>query len=73
MKNQISNKTPEGTRSGDVAGGFTVNRGKPSGVFYFITPRDRRVRLKRASLAPARGSTQGESEGLYHGMYNETS
>jgi len=34
-------------------------------VFSFnLTPRARRVRLKRTSLVPACGLTQGESEGL---------
>ena len=33
-----------------------------------MTPRDRRVRLKRVSLTPSRGQTQGESEGLIMGV-----
>jgi len=73
MKNQILNIALEGTRSGDVVGGFTVNRGKPSGAFYFITPRDRQRAPKRASLAPARGLNSGRKRGAYHGMYNKTS
>ena len=38
-----------------------------------MSPRDRRVRLKRVSLAPARGVTQGESEGLIYNYMLETS
>jgi hypothetical protein len=55
MKNELSNITLEGTRSDDVVGGLLLWTGESLQAFLFLTPRDRRVRLKRASLAPARG------------------
>jgi len=65
-----SNIALEGTCSGDVVGGLLSWIVPKLDRFYrfyehlYITPRDRRVRLKRASLAPARGLTGEKVRGL---------
>jgi len=56
-KKQIIYIALEGTCNGDVMGGLLLWTGESLQAFLFINPRDRRVRPKRASLAPARGLT----------------
>ena len=59
MKNSLSNIALEGTSSGDVVGGLLLWGGESLQAFLFLTPRAKRVWLKRASLALARGLTSG--------------
>jgi hypothetical protein len=68
MKHKITNIALEGTCNGDVVGGLLLWTAEHLQALLFLTPRDRRVRLKRTSLVPARGLTQGESEGLIMGV-----
>ncbi|MBW2250833.1 MAG: hypothetical protein JRF60_09445 [Deltaproteobacteria bacterium] len=55
MKNELSNITLEGICSGDVVGGLLLWTGESLQAFLFLTPRAKRVWLKRTSLALARG------------------
>jgi len=61
MKNELSNIALEGTCSGDVVGGLLLWGGESLQAFLFLTPRAKRVRLKRASLAPARELTKNRA------------
>ena len=55
-----ANRALEGTCSGDVVGGLLLWTGENLQALLFLTPRARRVRLKRTSLIPARGLTSRE-------------
>jgi hypothetical protein len=55
MKTSCENIALEGTHDCEVMGGLLSWTGENLQALLFLTPRDRHVQLKRASLAPSRG------------------